>query len=150
MVKVLSPAFFARKDTKTPVRIAIVALVANIVLNLALMGPMGHVGLALATALAAWLNAGALAWVLARRGNWQVDDRLRRRMPRGLLATGGLALGLWFAVQWLAEPLAGSGAERIGTLAAVVAGGLVLYAVLAHVFGAIKLAEIWALARRGS
>ena len=150
MVKVLSPAFFARKDTKTPVRIAIVALVANIVLNLALMGPMGHVGLALATALAAWLNAGALAWVLARRGNWKVDDRLRRRMPRGLLATGGLGLGLWFAVQWLAEPLAGSGAERIPTLALVVVGGLVLYAVLAHVFGAIKFAEIWALARRGS
>jgi len=117
---------------------------------LALMGPMGHVGLALATALAAWLNAGALAWVLARRGNWKVDDRLRRRMPRGLLATGGLGLGLWFAVQWLAEPLAGSGAERIPTLALVVVGGLVLYAVLAHVFGAIKFAEIWALARRGS
>ena len=114
------------------------------------MAPMGHVGLALATALAAWLNAGLLAWVLVRRGHWQADDRLRRRLPRGLMATGGLGLGLWFAVQWLAEPLAGSGAERIGTLAAVVAGGLVLYAVLAHVFGAIKLAEIWALARRGS
>jgi putative peptidoglycan lipid II flippase len=150
MVKVLSPAFFARKDTKTPVRIAIVALLANIVLNLALMGPMGHVGLALATALAAWLNAGLLAWVLVRRGHWLADDRLRRRLPRGVLATAGLGLGLWFAVGWLAEPLAGSAAERIATLAAVVVGGLALYAALAHVFGAIKFAEIRALARRNS
>jgi putative peptidoglycan lipid II flippase len=150
MVKVLSPGFFARKDTKTPVRIAIVALVVNIVLNLALMGPMGHVGLALATAIAAWLNAGLLAWMLVRRGHWLADDRLRQRLPQGVLATGGLAVGLWLAVRWLAEPLAGSGVERIGTLAAVVAGGLVFYAALAHMLGVIKFGEIRALARRGS
>ena len=149
MVKVLAPAFFARKDTKTPVRIAIVALVANIVLNLALMGPMAHVGLALATALAAWLNAGALAWVLVRRGHWSADPRLRTRLPRALIATAGLGLGVWVAIGLLAEPLAGSGVQRIGSLAVVVVSGLALYAVLAHLLGAIKLGEVRALARRG-
>jgi putative peptidoglycan lipid II flippase len=124
--------------------------VVNIVLNLALMGPMGHVGLALATAIAAWLNAGLLAWMLVRRGHWLADDRLRQRLPQGVLATGGLAVGLWLAVRWLAEPLAGSGVERIGTLAAVVAGGLVFYAALAHMLGVIKFGEIRALGRRGS
>lgn len=65
-VKVLSPGYFARQDTKTPVRIAAIAMVANIVLNLALVGPLAHVGLALATSLAAFLNSGLLLAGLMR------------------------------------------------------------------------------------
>ncbi len=148
LIKVLSPGFFARKDTKTPVRIAIVALGTNIVLNLALMGPLAHVGLALATALAAWLNAGALAWVLLRRGHWVMDARLRQRLPRALAATLGLGLALWFAIQWLAEPLAGSAAQSTGALIAVVAAGLVMYGLLAQLSGAALHGELRALVQR--
>jgi putative peptidoglycan lipid II flippase len=110
---------------------------------------MAHVGLALATALAAWLNAGALAWMLVRRGHWTADARLRKRVPRALMATAGLAAGIWFAIVWLAEPLAGTTVQRIGSLAVVVVGGLALYAVLAHLLGAIKMGEVRALVRRG-
>lgn len=60
LVKVLAPGFFARQDTRTPVRIAIYAMVANMVFNLLLVFWLGHVGLALATSLSAWLNAGLL------------------------------------------------------------------------------------------
>ena len=67
-VKVLAPGYFARQDTKAPVRIAAVAMVANIGLNLALVGPLAHAGLALATSLAAFLNAGLLLRGLLRDG----------------------------------------------------------------------------------
>jgi putative peptidoglycan lipid II flippase len=74
LIKVLAPAFFARKDPRTPVRIAVVALVTNMVLNLAFVLPMvrlnipgPHAGLALATSLAAWVNAGLLFTVLYRK-----------------------------------------------------------------------------------
>ncbi len=67
LVKVLAPGYFARQDTKTPVKVGIIAMLANIVLNLALVIPMvktgfvaPHMGLALATALAAFINAGLL------------------------------------------------------------------------------------------
>ncbi|KAA1188351.1 murein biosynthesis integral membrane protein MurJ [Pseudohalioglobus sediminis] len=79
LVKVLAPGFYARKDTATPVKIGIIAMVANMVLNLAFVLPLlwyfnlGHVGLALATSASAWLNAGLLLRGLLRQGvfSWQ-------------------------------------------------------------------------------
>ena len=74
LIKVLAPGYFARQDMKTPVRIGIVAILANIGFKLLLVAPlliwfgMGHVGLALATALAAYVNAGLLYRGLRRRG----------------------------------------------------------------------------------
>jgi putative peptidoglycan lipid II flippase len=59
-IKVLAPGYFARQDTRTPVRVGIIALVANLILNLALVVPLAHAGLALATSLAAFINAGLL------------------------------------------------------------------------------------------
>ena len=56
----VAPGYFARQDTRTPVRVGIIALVANLVLNLALVVPLAHAGLALATSLAAFINAGLL------------------------------------------------------------------------------------------
>ncbi|UYF99411.1 MULTISPECIES: murein biosynthesis integral membrane protein MurJ [unclassified Halomonas] len=66
LIKVLAPGFFARQDTKTPVKVGIVAMVANMVFNLLLIWPLAHAGLALATALSAFLNAGLLGYLLYR------------------------------------------------------------------------------------
>jgi putative peptidoglycan lipid II flippase len=60
LIKVLASGFYSRQDTRTPVKIAVIAMVANIVLNLALILPLAHAGLALATSLAALLNASLL------------------------------------------------------------------------------------------
>jgi len=60
LIKVLSSAFFSRQDTRTPVKIAVVAMVSNIVLNLLLVTYLGHAGLALATSISAYINAGLL------------------------------------------------------------------------------------------
>lgn len=68
LVKILAPAFYARKDMKTPVKVAIIALVSNIVLNLLLVGPFAHVGLAAATAISAFINSGLLYWYITKQG----------------------------------------------------------------------------------
>lgn len=67
LIKVLAPGFFARQDTKTPVKVGIVAMVANMVFNVILVWPLAHAGLALATALSAFLNAGLLGYLLYRQ-----------------------------------------------------------------------------------
>ena len=68
LIKVLAPGYFARQNTRTPVRIGIKAMVANMVFNLLLILPLAHAGLALATALSAFLNAGLLARGLRQEG----------------------------------------------------------------------------------
>ncbi|MBT8421019.1 MAG: polysaccharide biosynthesis C-terminal domain-containing protein, partial [Gammaproteobacteria bacterium] len=67
-IKVLAPGFYARQDTRTPVRIGVIAMLANMVLNLILVFPLAHAGLALATTLSAFLNAGLLYMGLRRQG----------------------------------------------------------------------------------
>lgn len=148
LVKILSTAFFAREDTTTPVRVGVGALVLNVVLNLALIWPLAHVGIALATSISAWANAGCLAWLLHRRGRIAVDERLRRKLPRMVLSSVVMALAVAGAV--LAFPDAGIWGEgaRIGFLAALVAGGVVLYGVLALVSGAVRPAELRAALAR--
>ncbi len=149
LVKVLGPAFFARRDTRTPVITGGISMVVNIVLNLILMQFLAHAGLALATALAAWLNVGLLTMILARRGDFQADARLKRVCGRLLPATGLMALGLWGGVHLLATPLAGGEVWRASALAALVVGGLVLYGAAAALFGAARPADLKALLRRG-
>jgi len=68
LIKVLAPGFYARQNTKTPVRIAMISIACNIILSLLFIGPLKHVGLALAIALAAWINATLLALTLWRQG----------------------------------------------------------------------------------
>ncbi len=149
LVKVLGPAFFARKDMRTPVITGGISMVVNVILNLILMQFLAHAGLALATALSAWLNVGLLAAILARRGDFRADARLKRACGRLLPATGLLAAGLWGGAHLLAVPLAGGEAWRAGALAALVVGGLALYAAAAALLGVARPADLKALLRRG-
>ncbi len=82
LVKVLSPGYFARCDTKTPVRMAIVSLVGSWCAAALLIGPLGHVGIALSTALSGWLNAGQLGFGLVRRGWLRIDAPVVGRTAR--------------------------------------------------------------------
>jgi putative peptidoglycan lipid II flippase len=147
LIKALSPGFWAREDTKTPVQIAASAVVLNIVLALLLMGPLKHAGIALATAITAWANAGALAILLARRGLFRMDKRLAQRLPRMALATalmaGALVGGAIGLADWLATP-----ALRIPALGALVGGGVVIYFAAAQMLGAASLGEIKGMLKR--
>ncbi len=68
LVKVLAPGFYARQDTKTPVKIGVIAMIVNLVFALALVWPFKHVGLAAAFSISAWANAAMLGWLLIKRG----------------------------------------------------------------------------------
>ena len=129
-IKVLAPAFFARQDTKTPVRIGIVALVSNMGYNLLLVVPMvqfgfaaPHVGLALATSLSAWQQAITLYRTLARRGIYRAPPALVRFAWRTVPALGALALALvLFGLAprhpgWLAPDAGGRALLLLGTIA---------------------------------
>ncbi len=142
LVKVLTPGFFARQDTRTPVRIAVVCLATNVALNLILMWPLAHVGIALATSISAWLNVALLLRGLNKRDYYRVDPRLMRRLPRMLGACLVMAAALWACERALAGPLEGGLGLRVGALAALVVTGLVIYAVAARLGGAARFQEL--------
>lgn len=147
LVKTLTPAYFARQDTRTPVKIAACTVVLNIALNLVLMWPLLYVGIALATSLSAWANALALAVILYRRGFLKFDTRLSSRLPRTLAATAVMA-GSLILVQWgLDDWLAGDQHQRIVALVLLVVIGLGSFALSAQVFGAAAWADLRALRR---
>jgi putative peptidoglycan lipid II flippase len=142
LVKVLAPGFYSRQDTKTPVRIAILAMVTNIVLNLAFIIPwikLGypgpHTGLAIATAIAAFLNAGILFFTLKRQGVYQTSagwGPLLMQIMGGLaamtllLVVGVPALTQWF--DWTAL-------TRALMLLLWVGAGMLAYLVGLYLFG---------------
>ncbi len=149
LVKVLAPPFYAREDTATPFRFAIAAVIANTALSLAFFPIFGFIGIALATALATWLNLGLL-WRRLRRDRFlEVDARLQRRAPRILLASIAMGAGLIAGEAGLEEALTGPSTWRWAGLGALVAAGGALYFALAIVFGAIERSALRALIRRG-
>jgi len=150
LVKVLAPGFFAREDTKTPVVIAAICVAINIALSLALMGPLKHIGIALAQAISSWANAILLAMFLRRRGYLVLDRRLKDKLARICLASVGMAAILFVATSSLAPMLAGASAARGAALATLVVGGIVVYAALALALRAAVPADIRAAMRRGA
>lgn len=138
LIKVLAPGFYARQDMLTPVRIGIRAMLANMVLNVAFVVPLmlyldlGHVGLALATSVAAYLNAGLLWRGLRREGVYRFDPAWRVFLPRLFAATAVMVgLVLWLspaAPAWLAWGWQRRALELAGLVAA---GGGAYLAVLA-------------------
>lgn len=149
MVKALAPGFFAREDTATPVKISVFCLFVNLGLNLLLMGPFKHVGIAMATAISSWINVAIMAYVLNRRGHLILDDRLRGRLPRMVLASAGMGLALFWALGPLGGMLSGATPERITGLVVLVGGGMAVFAILAMVLGAARIGDLKSLYRGG-
>lgn len=147
LIKVLGPGFYARQDTATPVKIAMAALVVNLVFNLLLIGPLQHAGLALATAISAWVNAGLLAWVLRKRGHFIADPRLKARLWRMAAATLVMGLALWGLLVVFEAALDGAFWWRLAALAALVIGGLLAYGLAVQVTGAMRLGDLRSLFR---
>ncbi len=148
LVKILQPAFYAREDTVTPFRYSVASVVANIVLSLALFFWLDHVGIALATALAAWLNTGLLVWSLRHRGFWALDQRFRHRLPRILAASVLMGLVLWGLQAVLEAQLAETFFDRVVALALLVAAGLAAYGAAAFGLGAVSRRELLDALRR--
>jgi len=148
LIKVLAPGFFARQDTSTPVKIAIFCVFLNLGLNLTLMQIFAHVGIAMATAISAWVNAALLLIFLYKRGQFQTDARLRNRACRIFIATLGMAIALWVVHTAFQGLYDASQVTRIGLLAILVFGGLVVYFVLILMFRAAAISDFKSLLRR--
>ncbi len=148
LIKVLAPGFYAREDTATPVKIAILCVVSNTVIALLLLRSFAHVGIAFATACSAWINAGLLAFILHRRGFLAPDAGLLCRAPRAVLASLVMAGALWGALGPAAPLLAGGEVRRSAALALLVALGLIVFGLASLIFGATDRAEIRRLLTR--
>jgi putative peptidoglycan lipid II flippase len=149
LIKALLPGLYARSDTRTPVRIALVAIAVNIVLKLLLMGPLVQIGVALATSCSAWVNAALLAVTLHRRGHWRPDSRLKRRLPLLLLACLGMAVALVASELALADWLRSAlGWQRLAGMTLVLAAGGVSLLVLGFLLRLVTLGELRALLQR--
>jgi putative peptidoglycan lipid II flippase len=146
LVKALTPGFFARGDTATPVKVGVAVVVLNLALNLALTPFFAHVGIALATAIAAWVNVGVLGWLLLHRRRLVPDRRLKRAVPRLLGAAVAMAAVL-AALQAAIFPLEG-GIARFAGLAVLIAAGLATYFGTAQAIGGLDLREALRLMRR--
>jgi putative peptidoglycan lipid II flippase len=142
LIKVLTPGFHARQDTATPVRIAVASMLVNLFGNLLLIWPFGHVGIALSTALAAWVNAATLFIVLRRREQFAVDARLKRSLLR-LLVAAAVMVGVLLLLNPLVAPFTdGSWLARIAALTVLIGGGSFAYLVAARLLGIFTLAEL--------
>jgi putative peptidoglycan lipid II flippase len=142
LIKVLTPGFYARQDTKTPVRIAVISMLFNLVGNLTLIWHFGHVGVAIATAFSAWVNLILLYWALHKRDHLRLDARLKAKMWRILAAGAAMGLALWF-MNPLADPhMAKSFWERVLALAALCSVGAIIYGVASLAFGAYSFSEL--------
>ena len=128
LIKVLAPGFFARQDLKTPVRIAIICMVVNMVLNLILIWPLQHVGLALATSLASMLNTGLLLRGLYRAGVYQpAPGWLLFSLRLAAACAAMLALIMWLN-QPSSEWFAWGWQRRVWEVTVLVVGGIFVFA----------------------
>ncbi len=142
LIKVLAPAFFAREDTATPAKIAAVCLILNVLLVLALIGPLAHVGIALATGLSNWANAGLLAWILWRRDALAPDRELGGRLLR--MAVAALLMGgvLTLLVRF------GAALHPLLLLGLILPTGVVTFFAAAQLLGAVDLRRLGAALRQ--
>jgi putative peptidoglycan lipid II flippase len=143
LVKVLTPGFFARGDTTTPLKIGVAAVALNLAMNLVFMHPLKAVGPALATSLASAFNVVLLVILLRQRRHFVLDAPARRRIPRILLAGAVMAAAI-AGTEFLLPP----GKTTIpGFLLLTLAGG-VFYGGSGILLGAFDLSELTALLRR--
>jgi putative peptidoglycan lipid II flippase len=148
LVKVLTPGFYARQDTATPVKTAGVVLAANVALNFLLIPPFGIAGLAAAIAICSWLNCVILYVILHRRGHFRVEGWLASRIARQLAAGLFMAAALWAIGVLLNGWFAGSTIQKMAGVVALVGGGMAVYFPLVWLFGGVDKDALKTLIRR--
>ena len=153
LAKIYAPAFFAREDTKAPMRYAITSMVINIVLGAALffglrsMGLSGFQGLAIATSTAAWVNVLLMIRSLVARNAYKPTPAAFARLLRI-----GLASGILFAVLWSGnanrEALEDALGSKEAAIALLILGGGIFYFAVAFLVRAVTFSEVRSAFRR--
>jgi len=134
LLKVASTSFFARGDTKNPMIVAAICLTLNVVLNLILMKPYAHVGIALATSFSAWVNLFILIMILRKKGFFVMTPMLRESLYRI-----GLVSFLFFIALYIGKDPILSFLEAISSNRFWVLGGMVTFSLAAYLIMAYPL-----------
>ena len=153
LVKVLTPGFYARADTKTPVRLALWSVAINLVGNLILIPTLAHwnigqIGPPLATALASTVNVASLYVVLSRRGHFALDPQVKRKVPRLILAALLMGASLLLVTPFVDPFLTGALVRRGLALTGLVGAGVAIYVLACFATGAFRVADLRSLLRR--
>jgi Uncharacterized membrane protein, putative virulence factor len=141
VIKVLAPGYYARQDTKTPVKYGVIAMVSNMVFNAIFAYLFSYVGLAMATALSALINAGLLYQGLHRQGIYQLSRATLGFISKLVLAVSVMIGGLYLVMPALSQWVSMSLLSRSVTLGGLIVGGGALYLVTALLVG-VRLSDI--------
>lgn len=142
MQKTLQPLFFAREDTRSPFRYAMVALIVNAAVAFGLSGTIGYIAAALGTTIAGWVMMLLLLRGARKMGiDARFDDRFRSRLWRIVLASVLMGAVLW-GLAALLVPFLGAPGLRYVALAFVVFSGVASYFAFAQILGALRLTEV--------
>ncbi|MFN7709365.1 MAG: murein biosynthesis integral membrane protein MurJ [Holosporales bacterium] len=139
MIKIFSSTFFARQDTFTPVAVGVGSMALNLALNLMLIDRFQHVGLGASTAIAAWANAGVLAWMLKKRNLLILSSRFLQFFPR-LIMTTALTIAVLMLADWAGRALLdqAAGWRAVVVLCTMVGTSIFAYGLLARLTGAVN------------
>lgn len=150
LIKAFTPGFFAREDTRTPMVFAAISVAINVSLALTLFPSMGAPGIAVASVVAGWANAGLLFGTLVWRGQWGRDIALLTRIPRLVAAAALMALFVHFSIRWLSPWLASASPLiwQAAALGGLIAAAMVVYFGLAFATGGADLGMVRRSIRR--
>jgi putative peptidoglycan lipid II flippase len=148
LIKVLAPGFFAREDTKTPMRFVLFTVALNTVLGAGLFfwfksqGWPGFPGLAIATSIAAWINAGLLFFGLQRRGWYRPGPRLISRLISVALASSAMGAALIYLIGHREMLQSWVTYGKFVEVLAFITIGAIIYGIAAIVFGAVRISDL--------
>ena len=148
LVRVLVPAFYALKDTKTPVQVALVAFVLNLLFSLALMGPLKHGGLALASSLSALGNMLLLSWFLRKKIGPFGGRAIGVSGAKAVLASVPMAAAVFFIVRSIDWSRPGVRLLKGGVLGGAVLAGMAIFLVAAHLLACEEARDIMGVLRK--
>ena len=148
-VKIVAATFFALKDTRTPVIMALVSIVANIVFGIILMKPLAHGGLALATSLASFLNLGLLVHALHSKLGSLGWRNIIQSACKTLLSTGFMGIAVWGAVFVFIPPEGGDVLDLLLGLIGSILTGLIIFGTCSYLIKSPELLSVIAEVKKG-
>jgi len=148
LVRVLVPAFYALKDTRTPVTIAFIAFVLNLLFSLALMGPMKHAGLALASSLSALGNMLLLLFFLRKKLGAFGGRGIALAGVKGIVASIPMAAAVYWIMRLIDWSQAGAKVVKAGVMGGAVLTGMVIFLGAAQLLGCEEARDVVGLIKK--
>lgn len=148
LTRVLAPVFYALKDTKTPVYTALIAFIINFCVSLALMEPLKHGGLALATTISAFCNMLMLLWLLRRKIGPFGGKSILRTTLKSTAASIPMAAAVWYGCSLVDWSQAGHKIIKGAVLGGSIVGGAAIYLLIMKLMQSEETLEVLSLLRR--